>query len=88
MSIEENLRELIQTAVRQALANVSSLESPQYFSPWTGVEYEAHPSRKQFNILEAVSSPDDLVEFTAPAACSIEKNKSCDHCGMCKSLGF
>jgi hypothetical protein len=88
MSNQESLRDLVRAAVRQALSETATPESPGYFAPWTGVEYETHPSRSQFHILEAATATDELVEFAAPASCSIEKNKSCDHCGMCKSLGF
>ena len=88
MPNEKSLRELVRAAVRQALTESTQMDSSGYFAPWTSVEYEAHPSRSQFHILEAATHTDELVEFASPAACSIEKNKSCDHCGMCKSLGF
>ncbi|MDX2029918.1 MAG: hypothetical protein SF339_04555 [Blastocatellia bacterium] len=90
MATQESLRELVRQAVRQALANHPDAETPvAYRAPWTGVEYEAHPSRSQFNILEAATgSPADLAEFIETKLCSIEKNRSCDQCGMCKTLGF
>jgi hypothetical protein len=52
------------------------------------VKYEAHPSRGQFNIDEATTSIGDLLELVETRACSIEKDRTCDHCGMCRSLGF
>jgi hypothetical protein len=52
------------------------------------VEYDAHPSRQQFDIKEATISAGDLLEFVESKLCSIEKNKPCDHCGMCRNLGF
>ena len=65
----------------------------QYYAPWTSVAYEsdAHPSQQLFNIgeaTEAQSSVKDLVEFLETKECSIEKGKTCDHCGTCRSLGF
>lgn len=90
MTSQETLRELVRQVVRQALADHASAQTPDsYFAPWTGVEYEAHPSRSQFNILEAATgSPGELIDFLESKLCSIEKNKPCDQCGMCKTLGF
>ncbi len=95
MANDEAIRNLVRDIVRQALAEshlAASIESskspPAYFAPWTGVEYESHPSRQLFNINEATLNAGDLLEFVESNLCSIEKNKPCDHCGMCKSLGF
>ena len=92
MSTQDSLRERIRQAVRQALEEQQTTAPgtpPAYAAPWTGVEYPAHPSRQQFDILEAASSPTgDLVEFLQNKLCTIEKNRPCDQCGMCKSLGF
>jgi hypothetical protein len=95
MANEDAIRNIVREIVRQALSEsavAAASETPRspsaYYAPWTGVEYEAHPSRQQFNIGEATVSISDLLEFAEAGACSIEKNKPCDHCGMCRSLGF
>jgi hypothetical protein len=95
MANEDAIRQFVREIVRQALSEsmaASPGETPQspsaYFAPWTGIEYEAHPSRGQFNINEATLNTSDLLEFVESKLCSIEKNKPCDHCGMCRSLGF
>ncbi len=95
MANEDAIRKFVREIVRQALSESMAAppgETPQspsaYLAPWTGVEYEAHPSRQQFNINEATVSIGDLLEFVEAGVCSIEKNKPCDHCGMCRSLGF
>jgi hypothetical protein len=86
MANEDALRKLVREVVRQAL---SESQSPAaYRAPWTGVEYESHPSRQPFNIQEATVALGDLIEFAQAQACSIETNKPCDHCGACKTLGF
>ena len=101
MTKEDAFRNQVRDIVRQALtelhieapADVSSSPSA-YYAPWTGVEYESHPSRRQFDINEASSSAGradaigELIEFVESKLCTIEKNRSCDHCGMCRSLGF
>ena len=95
MANEDAIRNIVREIVRQALTelNVEALsEIPRppsaYYAPWTGVEYEAHPSRQQFNINEAAIQAGELLEFVESKLCSIEKNKACDHCGMCRNLGF
>jgi hypothetical protein len=94
MANEDAIRNLVREIVRQALAesNVAPIETAQspsaYQAPWTGVEYEAHPSRQPFNINEATVNLGDLLELVESKLCSIEKDKPCDHCGMCKTLGF
>jgi hypothetical protein len=94
MADQDSIRNLVREIVRQALtesqaASPGVSQSPSaYFAPWTGVEYEAHPSRQQFNISEATLTSDDLLELVESKLCSIEKNKPCDQCGMCRSLGF
>ena len=95
MANEDAIRQFVREIVRQALSESmaappsETTQSPSaYFAPWTGVEYEAHPSREQFNINEATLNASDLLEFVESKLCSIEKNKPCDHCGMCRSLGF
>ena len=95
MANEDAIRNIVREIVRRALtelkveAPLSSTPAPSaYYSPWTGVEYEAHPSRQQFHVKEAAINASDLLEFVESDLCSIEKNKACDHCGMCRSLGF
>lgn len=95
MANEDAIRNIVREIVRQALTglNVEALsENPlspsAYYAPWTGMEYAAHPSRQQFEVQEATISASDLLEFVESKLCSIEKNKPCDHCGMCRSLGF
>jgi hypothetical protein len=101
MANEDEIRKTVREIVRQALMEsyktdlidgtyeTENSPSPSaYYAPWTGVEYEAHPSHNQFDINEAAISAGDLLEFVESKLCSIEKNKLCDHCGMCRSLGF
>jgi hypothetical protein len=69
-----------------------------YFAPWTSEVYSAgprlaaaHPSQEHFNIGEAAERAAvvrELVEFLEAEKCSIEKDKPCDHCGSCRTLGF
>ena len=93
----EALKEMVRDAVRQAISTSAGLPSPagttkpappEYLAPWTGVSYEAHASQQKFNIAEASVTLGDLLEFVEAKACTIEKNKPCDQCGMCRSLGF
>lgn len=95
MADEDAIRSIIREIVKQALtelyveASSGNPPSPSaYHAPWTGMEYEAHPSRQQFDIKEATIPASDLLEFVESKICSIEKNKPCDHCGMCRNLGF
>lgn len=97
---ETELKNKIREAVRQALADAgvtSPLESAkpapaEYIAPWTGVSYQGHPSQQKFDISEAATQIaaqlGNLLEFTSPQGCTIEKNKPCDQCSMCRSLGF
>ena len=95
MANEDVIRNIVREIVRQALTELN-VEAPSenpsppsvYYAPWTGVEYEAHPSRQQFNVKEATISSSDLLEFVESKLCSIEKNKPCDQCGLCRTLGF
>jgi len=84
---EEEIREIVREVVRKVLSE-SLVQPLVYYSPWTGIEYQAHPSRLEFNIDEATQSSDELHEFREASQCSIEKDKPCDHCGLCRSLGF
>jgi len=101
MDNEDGIRNIVREIVRQALTEFhkayetdgsyepdNSGSAPTYYAPWTGVEYEAHPSRQQFNIKEATTSTGEMLEFVESKLCSIEKNKPCDQCGLCRSLGF
>jgi hypothetical protein len=80
--------------LNQEQPSQSPAASPQaYFAPWTSVSYESdlHPSQQLFNIDEATgeaSAVRELVEFLETKECSIEKDKPCDHCGACRTLGF
>lgn len=87
------LKEMVREAVRQALADAPGLESSkpapsEYFAPWTGASYDAHPSQQKFNINEASNLTSNLLELASLQSCTIEKGKPCDQCGMCRSLGF
>jgi hypothetical protein len=92
MANEETIRNIVRDAVRQVLGESPSAPSVSppivYPAPWTGVEYESHPSRQSFHIHEATVTLGELLEFVEVARCSIEADKPCDHCGMCKTLGF
>jgi hypothetical protein len=95
MANQDAIRTIVKEIVRQALTELNIEARPEspnsptaYYAPWTGAEYEAHPTRQQFNINEATISADDLLEFVESKLCSIEKSKTCDHCGLCRSLGF
>lgn len=92
MANQNEIRTLVREAVIKALTESKLAEIAQsptaYTAPWTGVEYESHPSRQQFDINEAAVNIGELIEFAEAQSCSIEQNKSCDHCGLCRSLGF
>ncbi len=81
-------RDAIKELVRQALSESLPPASVTYRAPWTGVQYEAHASQQQFNIGEASELKHQLLEMVEQQLCTIEKNRACDHCGVCKSLGF
>ena len=86
-------RDAIKELVRQALTNslqpAAAATTPAvYHAPWTGVTYEAHASQQQFNVGEASELKQHLLEMVEQQLCTIEKNRACDHCGVCKSLGF
>jgi hypothetical protein len=96
---EDAIRNTVREIVRRALIDLKIDAPPDtspssYFAPWTGVEYEAHPSRHQFDVSEAtmnsasVPAASEILEFVETKLCTIEKNRACDHCGMCRSLGF
>lgn len=93
----DSLREMIRETVRQALLDSAALPATsesakpapaEYFAPWTGIAYDAHPSQQKFDVAEASVTLGELLEFVEAKACTIEKNKPCDQCGMCRSLGF
>jgi len=94
----EELKAMVREAVQQAMAGTASPQlasgesakpaPPAYFAPWTGIAYESHPSQQKLNIAEASVTLGNLLEFVEAKACTIEKNKACDQCGMCRSLGF
>lgn len=95
MMDREAIKQIVRAAVQQALsaepaASANEQAPAAYFAPWTGATYQAepHPSQDQFNINEATSAHGELLEFVAAHGCTIEKDKPCDHCGMCRTLGF
>lgn len=84
-------RDEIRKLVREALEGAMGSEKPgptTYAAPWTGVEYQAHPSGRLFNIDEAATRSAELIDLIESKLCTIEKNRSCDQCGMCRTLGF
>ena len=81
------IKELVRQALSESLHPVAAAPAV-YHAPWTGVKYEAHPSQQQFNIGEASELKQQLLEMVDQQLCTIEKNHACDHCGVCKSLGF
>ncbi len=91
----EEMKEMVREAVRQAMSDSGASSDgsakqspPEFFAPWTGVSYEAHPSQQKFSINEAANQISNLLEFASGQSCTIEKGKPCDQCGMCRSLGF
>ena len=71
-------------------------EQPVEFeAPWTVPAHPpnpaSHPSEDQFEVDEAVETAaavNELVEFFESKRCTIESDRSCDHCGACRRLGF
>ncbi|MEP7270455.1 MAG: hypothetical protein ABI882_03070 [Acidobacteriota bacterium] len=70
-----------------------------YYAPWTGEVFApsgaraepSHPSQEQFNIGEAAEAAavvSEMVDFLQMEKCTIEKDKACDHCGICRARGF
>jgi hypothetical protein len=88
----DEIKELVRAAVEQAWQAQTETpavgQPPAYSAPWTGVAYESHPSRLQFSISEAAACQQELLELVEAQLCTIERNRPCDHCGLCKSLGF
>ena len=82
------IKELVRQALSETLPFAATTYRAPYQSPWTGVQYEAHASQQQFNIGEASELKQQLLEMVEQQLCTIEKNRACDHCGVCKSLGF
>ncbi|MBI1766185.1 MAG: hypothetical protein HYR56_32680 [Acidobacteria bacterium] len=80
----EEVKQLVRAAIEQALP----IQPAVYQAPWTGVTYDAHPSRQQFDINEATDLRRELREFVEEQLCTIERNRKCDHCGVCRSLGY
>ena len=96
---ERVLKRLGNEAAKPLLPDNQAVPAPlDYFAPWTGEAYPAgprlaasHPSQEQFNIGEAAERAAvvrELVDFLEAEKCSIEKDKPCDHCGSCRTLGF
>ena len=99
--VENVLKRLGGGAVEEVRgADERTLTPVDYFAPWTGEVFAAsmapraavaHPSQEQFSIGEAAekaSAVRELVEFLESEKCTIEKGKTCDHCGSCRTLGF
>jgi hypothetical protein len=98
--MNEDLIEQIAANVRKrvGLEAVDPTPSPatpapvEYYAPWTGTTFNSspptHPSQEQFNIVEATDGVRELVDFLEAQRCTIEKDKPCDHCGACRTLGF
>ena len=84
----DEIQQLVRAAVEQTLNQPVTAQPSTYYAPWTDTAYEAHPSRQQFDIGEAAESKQQLLELVEQQLCTIEKNRACDHCGLCKSLGF
>lgn len=96
---ERVLRRLGSASSGQASKPVERAAAPlDYFAPWTGEAFPAsppasasHPSQEQFSIGEAAeraAAVRELVDFLEAEKCTIEKDKPCDHCGSCRTLGF
>ncbi|MFN0121509.1 MAG: hypothetical protein ACKV2V_13535 [Blastocatellia bacterium] len=49
-----------------------------------------HPSHGKFNVPEATESGGgaELLELVVSQMCSMEKGRTCDHCGVCQTMGF
>lgn len=95
---ERVLRRLAADPVQLQAEARPAASAVDYFAPWTGEAYSAmpraaaeHPSQEQFSIGEAAERAAvvrELVDFLEAEKCSIEKDKPCDHCGSCRTLGF
>lgn len=95
---ERVLRRLGADPVVEVERSAAPASAIDYFAPWTGEAYAPmprtpaeHPSQEQFSIGEAAETAAvvrELVDFLEAEKCSIEKDKSCDHCGSCRTLGF
>jgi hypothetical protein len=44
-----------------------------------------HPSRERVHVTDALN---EFVDFLQTKQCTMEKNKPCDHCDICNTLGF
>ncbi len=52
----------------------------EYYSPWIGNTYEAHPTQRP---LPGLGTPLPIRQ----APCPLD-NRPCDDCGKCRALGF
>ena len=84
----EEIKQLVRAAVEQTLGQPAAAQPASYYAPWTGVAYEGHPSQQQFSVGEAAELKQQLLELVEQQLCTIEKDRVCDHCGLCRSLGF
>jgi hypothetical protein len=90
--IAANVRKRVGLEVTEATPSPATPAPVEYYAPWTGTAFNpspvTHPSQEQFNILEATDEVRELVDFLEAQRCTIEKDKPCDHCGACRTLGF
>ena len=56
----------------------------EYYSPWTGTAYEAHPSQHR---LVEIGQASPLWPSAPGQPCPLEP-RPCDDCGKCRSRGF
>jgi hypothetical protein len=88
------IRQMVRQAVVEALgespaeplpsASSSSGSPREYYSPWIGTAYEAHPSQRR--LVELTNSP-SIWETAVGQPCPLE-NRPCDDCGKCRAHGF
>lgn len=85
--MSDSIREMVRRAVLEALGEQPSPGEPrEYRAPWTGVAYDAHPSQKLF---PGAGGPSlEILQSHSRQECVLEKNRGCDDCGKCRSLGF
>ncbi len=91
------IRQMVRQAVVDALGSTTTGTAPsplpvnepprtprEYYSPWTGTAYEAHPSQRQ---LVETGNPPAIWETAVGQPCPLE-NRPCDDCGKCRAFGF
>jgi hypothetical protein len=91
------IRQMVRQAVVEALGGAAGEPVPspppasepsrsprEYYSPWTGNAYEAHPSQRR---LVEIGNPPAIWETAVGQPCPLE-NRPCDDCGKCRAFGF